>query len=114
MSEAFATEPILVLVRDLIFATKIIATAKDTGASVKTIRDPQKLAGETGRKLIVDLNLPGAIEAAGAWCKEVGRPAIGFVSHTDTATISAARDAGIHLVMARSQFVRVLPELLKA
>ena len=114
MSEASSADPILVLVRDLIFATKISATANDVGAGVKMIRDPQKLVGETGRKLIVDLNLPGAIEAASGWCKASNHPAVGFVSHTDTATISAARDAGIQLVMARSQFVRVLPELLKA
>ena len=38
----------------------------------------------------------------------------GFVSHVDTATIAAAREAGIDQVLARGQFVQILPELLKA
>ena len=62
----------------------------------------------------MDLNQPGAIDAAGAWRGRAGGGAdvIGFVSHVDTATIQKARAAGIDRVMARSQFVQVLPELL--
>jgi hypothetical protein len=104
--------PVLILVRDLFFIGKITAVAKSVGASTLTIRDPAQLAGADGRLVLVDLNLVGAIDAAATWSKSLNRPAIGFVSHVDGATILAAREAGIHKVLARSQFVQVLPELL--
>jgi len=104
--------PVLILVRDLFFIAKITAVAKSLGASTRTIRDPNQLAGADGRLVIVDLNLPGAIDAAAAWSKRMNRPAVGFVSHVDAATIEAARSAGIHKVLPRSQFVLVLPDLL--
>lgn len=106
--------PVLALVRDLIFATRITATAGQIGATVKVVRDPAKLPGEQGRRLLVDLNLAGAIEAAADWGRATGRPVTGFVSHVDKPTIDAARSAGITQVLARSQFVQVLPDLLKA
>ena len=104
--------PILALVRDLIFSTKIATTAKASGVTVKIIRDPEKLAGIGGRMLLVDLNLPGAIEAAAAWRKAQVAEIIGFVSHVDAATAAMARSAGIERVLARSRFVEVLHELL--
>jgi hypothetical protein len=39
-------------------------------------------------------------------------PTLGFVSHVDTATIQAARLAGVGSVLARSAFVEQLPQLL--
>ena len=112
MSEAL-DPPILVLVRDLIFSSRIAATARAQNASVKLLRDPAKLANEPGSRLIVDLNLEGAIPAAIAWKQASGGEVTGFVSHVDAATISAARAGGIDRVMPRSEFVRVLPELLR-
>src|SRR3954452_8453249 len=106
--------PVIALVRDLLFASKITATAAAAGTSVTLVRDPAKLAGRPGVRLIVDLNLEGAIEAAQAWKGETGREAIGFVSHVDTATIDAARAAGIDRVLARSRFVELLPDLVAA
>src|SRR5437868_1615938 len=90
--------PVLALVRDLIFSTKITTTARAGGISVKVVRDPAKLAGETGSLLLVDLNLPGAIDAAAAW--RGNGAVVGFVSHVDAETASAARSAGIDRVMA--------------
>ncbi|HZL34553.1 MAG TPA: hypothetical protein VFC78_04530 [Tepidisphaeraceae bacterium] len=100
--------PVLALAYDLIFATKITTAARSFGVAVKLIRDPAKLAGENGRLLLVDLNLPGAIEAAAAW--QTGREgtAIGFVSHVDADTAVRARAAGIDTVMARSRFAELL------
>ena len=109
MSDADVT---LVLVRDLMFSSKIGATARALNIPFKIVRDPAVLGEQPGRTLIVDLNQDDAIAAAGAWGKAVGRPVVGFVSHTDVETIAAARQAGIGRVMARSQFVQVLPELL--
>jgi hypothetical protein len=62
----------------------------------------------------VDLNQPGALEAAVAWkgAESAGRDVVGFVSHVDAATIARARAAGIDRIMPRSRFVEALPELL--
>ena len=103
--------PILVLVRNLIFSTRISTTARAAGIEIKLIRDPAKLAGQIGRLLLVDLNLPGAIEAAAAW-RTNDAQVVGFVSHVDADTAAKARAAGIDRVLARSRFVETLPELL--
>lgn len=104
--------PVLALVRDLLFVSKITGTAKHVGVPLKVVREPDALAGATGRALIVDLNLAGAIEAAAAWKEAGGACVVGFVSHVDTATIQKARAAGVDRVMARSQFVQALPDLI--
>jgi hypothetical protein len=104
---------VLVLVRDLMFLGRINSTARAVRVPVKVIRDPAKLADEAGRRLIADLNLDGAIEAAGAWKGSTGGEVIGFVSHTDAATIAGARAAGVERVLARSRFVETLPDLLR-
>jgi hypothetical protein len=109
---------VLVLIRDLMFSSRVTSTAAQLGVAVKMLRDPARLAGEAGERLIVDLNLPGAIEAAQTWKSSAGtgelRSAVGFVSHVDAETIHKARAAGIDRVMARSQFVQVLPDLLRS
>jgi DNA-binding NarL/FixJ family response regulator len=104
--------PVLVLVCDMFFASKISAVARATGRPIMMIRSPQKLAGQTAKRLIVDLHLPGAILAAAEWRQATGGEVVGFASHTDEQTIRQARQAGIDQVMARSRFVQVLPELL--
>lgn len=106
--------PTLVLVRDMLFSTKIAQTATSLGLTIKLIRDPAKLASEEGSKVIVDLNLAGATEAASAWQSAKRKPVIGFVSHVDADVIAAARAAGITQILPRSRFVEVLPELLNA
>ena len=102
---------VIVLVRDLMFVSKMTATASAMKAALKVVRDPGKILDHPGQRLIVDLNLPGAIEAAGKWMSANSNDVVGFVSHTDAQTIAAARAAGIERVMARSQFVQVLEEL---
>jgi AmiR/NasT family two-component response regulator len=104
--------PVLALCRDLIFASKIAATARALGIPCQIVRDPTQFADQPGDLLLVDLNEPGAIEAAAGWGQRHSRPVVGFVSHVDAARIAQARDAGITRVMARSGFVEALPELL--
>ena len=104
--------PVLALVRDLIFSTRISTVARSAGVDVKIVRDPAKLADEGGRLLIVDLNQDGAIEAAASWREKQGAVVVGFVSHVDAETVFKARSAGIDRVLARSQFVKVLQDLL--
>jgi hypothetical protein len=104
----------LVLVRDLMFASKIQATARAIGAPIQMVRDAEKLSLETGEKLIVDLNQPGALEAAASWKAQGGsRRVIGFVSHVDRETIDRARELGIDPVLPRSQFVQQIEELMR-
>jgi DNA-binding NarL/FixJ family response regulator len=103
----------LVLVRDLMFASKISATAKAAGAPIEMLRDPATLASRPGDRLIIDLNQPGTLDAAIAWkTVDPNRQVIGFVSHVDTQTIAQAKSAGIDRVLARSQFVASLESLL--
>jgi hypothetical protein len=111
-SESPEPPPVLVLVRDLMFSGRIGATARAINAPVRLLRDAAALEGSTGRRLIVDLNQPGALEAAVAWKGATGGEVVGFVSHVDADAVGRARAGGIDRVMARSQFVNVLPELL--
>jgi hypothetical protein len=103
---------VLALVRDLMFSSRITSMARATNVDVRVIRDPQSLADEPGRLLLVDLNLAGAIDAAANWRQATGGKVVGFVSHVDTETIDAAREKGLDQVMARSAFVQALPSIL--
>jgi DNA-binding NarL/FixJ family response regulator len=104
----------LVLVRDLMFASKISATAKAAAAEIEMLRDPQALSDKVGDRLIIDLNQPGTLEAAVAWKTiDPRRKVIGFVSHVDRQTIASAQSAGIDQIMPRSQFVAALETLLR-
>ena len=79
------------------------------------LRDPTKLTGERGRRLIFDLNQNGALDAAVSWkAANPDADTIAFVSHVDTEAIAKARAAGIDRVVTRGQFVQQLPQLLHA
>jgi DNA-binding NarL/FixJ family response regulator len=105
---------VVVLVRDLMFSSRIAATARAANVPVKSLRDPAALAGAEGRLLIVDLNQAGTIDAAVAWKAKSSGPVVGFVSHVDSDTIARAKAAGVDRVIPRSRFVELLPELLGA
>jgi hypothetical protein len=79
--------------------------------AVQVIRDPAQVP-QQGRRLLVDLNQPGAIEAASAWKTATAGQVIGFVSHVDTATIDKARAAGLDQVLPRSRFTATLEQIL--
>jgi len=102
-----------VLVRDLLFASRITATARAIDVPIKLLRDETKLTLEPGRRLIVDLNQAGALGAAVDWKKQTGGEVIGFAFHVDAETIRRARDAGIDQVLPRSRFVSELEALLR-
>jgi hypothetical protein len=87
-------QTVLCLVRDLLFYSKIRAAAEAAGVGLKALRDPGRLADEIGCMLVVDLNQPGALDAAALWRERTDRPVVGFVSHVDTETITAARGGG--------------------
>ena len=105
---------ILVLCRDLMFASKIrSAAAASSAGEIKLLRDPAQLIGDTGRALIVDLGQAEALEAARSWkSANRGSKLIGFASHVETETIAHAKSAGFDRVLTRGQFAQSLPELL--
>jgi hypothetical protein len=106
------SESIIVLVRDLMFASRISATAKSLSVPVVMLRDPQALAQEDGIALIVDLNQSGALDAAAEWKARTHGVVMGFTAHIDSDTIARAQSLGIDRVLARSAFVQQLPQLL--
>src|SRR3954465_12691294 len=102
---------VLALVTDLIFASRINGEAKAVGVEVRILRKAEQVLQAEGDLLLADLNLPGAAEAAGRGGQKEGRRVVGFVSHMDAAAISAAKDAGIQEIVARSRFIAMLPDL---
>jgi hypothetical protein len=104
--------PVLALVRDLLFASKITGTARTLGTTVTIVRDPARLAGQLGRRLLVDLTLDGAIDAAAQWHKQTGLDVIGFAGHVDTETLTRAHQAGIPKIVSKGQFVQMLAGLV--
>jgi hypothetical protein len=80
---------------------------------VRVVREPEKLAGLAGLKLIVDLGQEGALEAAASWKGRTAGQVVGFVSHVDEATIGRAREAGIDRVMSRGGFAASVEDVLR-
>jgi len=112
--------PILTVVDDLIFLSKIQQTAQQVGVPVEVI-DPAKVE-EHSRKflvhaIILDLNHRSgrAVELARALktnpdTRQV--QVVAFLSHVQTDLAAAARAAGCDMILARSAFTQQLPQLL--
>jgi hypothetical protein len=106
--------PTLVLVRDLLFSSKITAAARASGIAVKVVRDPAKLEGEPGRRLIVDLNAEGNLQFAIKWKTKSGGEVIGFVSHVAGDAIAEARRLGVDRILSNGGFSANVDSILKA
>jgi CheY-like chemotaxis protein len=112
---------ILAVVDDLLFLSKIQQTAQHVGVAVKSARpaDLRKLAmGDVPNAFIIDLNHRSGkalevLRIPKSDFKTRGIKVIGFVSHVQKDLVTAARDAGCDLVLARSAFVSQLPNLLQ-
>ena len=114
---------ILVVLDDLLFGSKIRTTAGQLGVPLTFAKSSAAALDEmrktTPSLVIFDLNNPRTkpLETVAAMKQDAslaGIPTIGFVSHVDTATIEAARAAGVSDVMARSAFAQRLAEILSA
>jgi CheY-like chemotaxis protein len=112
---------VLVAVDDLMFSSRISTAAKALGTAIRFTRSPDAVltaARETMPALVLlDLNSARSrpLEILAALKSDPGLaavPTVGFVAHVDTATIEAARRAGVDRVLARSAFVEQLPALL--
>lgn len=112
---------ILVAVDDLLFSSKIRATARQAGVELTFARSQAEIL-EQARTLrptlaIFDLNSSktSPIDTIAAMKNDpvlAGIPTLGFVSHVDARTINAARTAGTDEVMPRSTFAGNLAEIL--
>jgi CheY-like chemotaxis protein len=104
----------------MLFTSRITATARDLGLSVKPARSLDLLytliQQQTPHCVIVDLAHPGLdIVAFIQSLRAVGSPMpriIAYGSHVDTATLRSAREAGCDAVLPRSKFVEELPRAL--
>lgn len=106
---------------DLLFSSKIRTTAKLAGAELTFARTPRDILAQARavrpRLVIFDLNSPkiDAINTVQALRQDpalAAVPTMGFVSHVDTRTILAAREAGVDEIMARSAFAANLDKIL--
>ena len=114
---------IVCAVDDLMFSVKITTAAKALGVPIHVERAPDRVLDTIREKqpslVIFDLNSgrlrPMEVLAALAADPDLAAVrTLGYVSHVDTATIEAARQAGIGQVLARSAFTSRLGEILTA
>ena len=112
---------ILAILDDLLFTSKIRATAKQIGATLSVAKSRDSALAEMRANLpalvIIDLNNPrtdplGIIAEMKRDPALASIPTVGFVSHVQTELIDAARQAGVTDVMARSMFAERLPQIL--
>jgi CheY-like chemotaxis protein len=110
----------LLLSDDLIDSSRITATARSLGLTVKAAKSVEALellaAQSSPACVLVDLSYPGLalpdlMTRLGATC---GRPlrVVAYGSHVDVASLKAARAAGCDPVLPRSAFVEQLPNEL--
>jgi DNA-binding NarL/FixJ family response regulator len=112
---------VIAAVDDLLFSSRIRTVAKQVGVEVFFARSPDAILRELRERkpplLIVDLNgermAPlDSIRAVAGDPDLAGTRIVAFVSHVQTGTILAAREAGAHAVMARSAFAASLADVL--
>lgn len=116
------TGPAVALVADLIFASRIRGAASTIGVSAVTVQTAEAVRERVreARPRVILLDLDARSVDVPQLIRELKRrenteeiPVVAFVSHVRTDAIQAARDAGADRVLARSAFVRELPELLR-
>jgi CheY-like chemotaxis protein len=112
--------PVIALVDDLVFASRIREAARGAGFEVRSARRADDLLAavrEGGRLVLVDADsdrLPwrDAVAALRSDAAVSGVPVIAFLSHVNAERAQAAREAGATRVMARGAFVQELPALI--
>jgi CheY-like chemotaxis protein len=101
---------------DLIFTSKVTATARAAGLTVTPVRSADAAVAAARKSapacVLVDLHnpgldLPALLADLRAACPAMPR-VIGYGSHVDVAALKAARAAGCDAVLPRSQFVAEL------
>src|SRR5207247_1191998 len=108
--------PIVYLVRDLVFVSKIREAAARLGLEVERAADAAGLhtAAREAKLVIVDLRLPEALDALARLAADPATArvrAVGFVDHEQ---VDAMEARGCGTVLAKGRFERELPALLAA
>ena len=112
---------IICAIDDLLFSIKIKDAAKHLGIELYFERSADRIVDTVREKqpslVIFDLNSArlspmDAIRAIKADPALAAVKTLGYVSHVDSATIAAARQAGVDDVLARSAFASSLAEIL--
>jgi PleD family two-component response regulator len=112
---------ILAILDDLMFTSKIRATASQLGVAVAFARSADAALADMRKTapslVILDLNNPrtnplGIVAAMKAEPELAAIPTVGYASHVQVDVITAARQAGVGDVMARSAFAQQLPAIL--
>jgi PleD family two-component response regulator len=113
---------IVCVLDDLLFSVKIKTAAKALGVDLYFEREASRVVDAVRERapslVILDLNSARlrpmeAIAALKADAELATVPTLGYVSHVDTATIAAARAAGVDDVVARSAFAERLGDILR-
>jgi CheY-like chemotaxis protein len=112
---------VVAAVEDLLFRSKISETANTLGVEALFPRSPKKLVEKIHESppdlLVLDLN--SARFEPLQLLKQLksdealrGVPVVGFLSHVHKDLAVAARESGCDRVVARSAFIKDLPEIL--
>ena len=109
--------PVIAVVPDLYFATRIAATAKAAGVALELVppqRAAARLATADVSLVVLELGNRDALALIGELKRaQPGVPIVGFGAHVEAALLRDARAAGADAVLPRSQFVGRLPALLE-
>lgn len=101
----------LLLSDDLIFTSRIVATARAHGVGVTAVKTADALLAKAKEQpptgVIVDLHNP-TLDVVALRAGLPGVRLIAYGSHVDAERLKAARQAGCDRVMPRSQFVEKL------
>lgn len=114
---------ILYSAADLLWATRIKATADSLGVPCRPVRDvamlEARLADSDVRAILIDLEAPerglaliARLRGPGSGERERGVRIVAFGPHVAKELFQRARDAGADEVLARGAFDRNLPDVL--
>lgn len=111
---------------DLIFATKIRATAEHLGVPARPARDAEAMRRRleqiddgklnepvTGVFIDLDLGETGLALITQVKAHDSAIPIVAFGAHVATEILAAAREQGAQFVMPRGAFTANLPDILK-
>jgi CheY-like chemotaxis protein len=120
MEDTASPRTILAVVRDLMFGSRIRAAAGQAGVSAVFVRTAADLMARAASADLMLLDLetpwldaPAVIAALKADSATATVPVVVFGSHVEADALVAARAAGADRALARSAFVKLLPELLR-
>ena len=109
---------ILLITRDVFFASKVTGTAQQLGLAAAVVDSlpllKERFAVDSVSAVILDLGsgiAPGDVKAAVP--ADQSPRLIAFGAHVDTKALRSASDAGFDEVLPRSRFSEKLPELLR-